>query len=104
MGMKLLCYLGFGRSTEQAQTPPFLAWILAFPIAFFGAQIVEGLTFFFEWLSVGYLTRWWISVGFRTIGFLGGLIWLHSVYRFIFHHDDNSWGGTIRKIILKPQA
>ena len=98
----LLSLIGFARRDEQVNNPPLLAYVLAVPIGIFGAELIETLTFFAQWASFGYVTRWGASVFFRTWGTLAGLLVFHAMYRAVIHRDDNSWGAFVRKRIVRP--
>lgn len=98
----LLSLIGFAGRDEQANNPPLLAYLIAVPIGYFGAELIEVSTFFVQWASFGYVTRWGASVFFRTWGILGGLVLFHAMYRAVVHRDDNSWGGFLRKRIVRP--
>lgn len=98
----ILALIGFARRDAQANNPPLLAYLLAVPIGYFGAELIEALTFVTQWASFGYATRWAVSVFFRTWGVLAGLLVAHAMYRAVVHRDDNSWGGFIRKRLVRP--
>lgn len=97
---RFLALFGFASAANQAGKPPLFAYILAVPLAYFAAEVMEVLTFFVQWATVGYVSRWGASVAFRTVGILGGVGLLHGLYRLVVHRDDNSWGGFIRKALL----
>lgn len=100
MTAKLLSLFGFAPKDVQAAGPPLLAYILLPPVAYFGAEVIEALTFFTQWASFGYATRWGASVTFRTIGVIGGLLWMHGLVRALIFQDDFSLAGWMRKRIL----
>ena len=100
MTAKLLSLFGLAPHDAQAAGPPLVAYILLPPLAYFGAEAVEALTFFIQWASFGYATRWGVSVTFRTIGLLGGIFMLHGIVRALIFRDDLSLAGWIRKRLL----
>ena len=97
---KLLSLIGLAPHDVQAAGPPLLAYILLPPFAYFAAEVTEALTFFFQWASFGYATRWGVSVTFRAIGVIGGVLWVHGLVRALVFRDDLSLAGWMRKRIL----
>lgn len=100
MTAKILSLFGFAPREVQAAGPPILAYIILPPLAYFGAEAVEALTFFIQWISFGWATRWGVSVTFRTIGLIGGILLVHGLVRALIFQDDLSLAGWIRKRIL----
>lgn len=97
MTAKLLSLIGLAPREVQASGPPIVAYILLPPIAYFGAEVIETLTFFIEWASFGHATRWGVSVVFRSVGVLGGVLLTHGLVRALVFQDDLSLAGWIRK-------
>lgn len=100
MTAKLLSLIGLAPKDVQAAGPPIVAYILLPPIAYFAAEVIETLTFFIAWASFGYATRWGISVVFRSVGVVGGLLLVHGLVRALVFQDDLSLAGWIRKRML----
>ena len=100
MTARIASLFGFAPHEVQAAGPPLFAYILAIPVAIFAGTVIEWTTYFAEWASFGYFTRWWISVVFRASGVLCTLMVVHAFYRALIHQDDLSWGGWIRKRLL----
>ena len=96
----ILALLGFAPTAVQTSRPPLLAYLLACPVAYFAAELVEVVTFFVQWASFGYATRWGVSVVFRTLGVLGALLIVHGVVRGLVFRDDLSWSGWFRKQLV----
>lgn len=97
----ILALIGFARRDAQANNPPLLAYLIALPIGYFGAELIEAVTFLAQWVSFGYVTPGGASVFFRTWGVLAGVLVAHAMYRAVVHRDDNSWGAFIRKRIVR---
>lgn len=100
MTSKLLSLFGLAPKEIQAAGPPLLAYILLPPAAYFGAELIETATFLIQWGSFGYATRWGVSVTFRTLGLIGGILLVHGVVRALVYGDDLSLAGWIRKRLV----
>ena len=100
MTVQLLSLIGLAPRDVQAAGPPIVAYILLPPIAYFGAEVIESLTFLIQWASFGYATRWGVSVVFRTVGVLGGILLVHGLVRALVFQDDLSLAGWVRKRLL----
>ena len=100
MTSKLLSLIGLAPKDVQAVGPPIVAYILLPPVAYFGAEVIEALTFFIEWASFDYATRWGVSVVFRSVGVIGGILLVHGIIRALVFQDDLSLAGWIRKRLV----
>lgn len=89
---KVLALFGFAGRDTQAAIPPLLGYAGLIVAGYFSAVIVERLAALFGW---------WFSISARTIGVVSALLVGHSIYRAVIHQDDASWGGWIRRILLR---